>query len=310
MGLKHSIVVTGTNDAAKQVSVNAWNADHAVVASMNFPEQTVVPTAPAAGVELFLQGVFQDWRMLASENAAGRVEFIAPHPWRHNVFRLVPGGGTTATSFAACVGCGFTGTASSFSAQVPAAGSAVTLSTRYTCATSTSTSNVVDIRPTSLLASRTSGFSFAMTFQPRVLSAANRAFFGLLDVTTAPGNIDWTTTTTQNRIGIAINSNTGNWKLITGVTGTAATVVDLGVNFPVNTTDMTRLSLFCTASDTSTVYYRVENLTSGLSTSGTITANLPSATVLLAPHQYLTNNTNGTAVSFDSTGWYLQTDTV
>ena len=49
MALTHSTVVTGTNDGAKQVSLTAWNADHAIdTDGLDLPEGAT-PAAPAAG---------------------------------------------------------------------------------------------------------------------------------------------------------------------------------------------------------------------------------------------------------------------
>jgi hypothetical protein len=58
----------------------------------------------------------------------------------------------------------------------------------------------------------------------------------------------------------------------------AVTKIDLGASFPVPTVDRTtmyRLELYSAPSTTQAVDYKVTNLTTGNTTSGTITTNLP-----------------------------------
>ena len=47
MPIKHKYVATGTNDGAKQVSVNRWNENHAIDGELVLP--TFTPAVPAAG---------------------------------------------------------------------------------------------------------------------------------------------------------------------------------------------------------------------------------------------------------------------
>jgi hypothetical protein len=278
---------------------------------LNFPDNSANPTtSPSSGLDLFCEVPFQTWRLLGTENPAGRLEYLCPHPLRTNIFKMVPGSVATTAGIATGIGFTFTATATSFAIQTPTAGSAITLSTRYTCVASSTSPSNIDIRPVQMLGCRAGGFIFQMTYALRTTSTANRAFFGMMDTTSALGNVDWTTSTTQAKIGVAIAANTGNWKIVTGASGVAATSTDLGANFPVNTTDMHRLTLFCLASNTTQVFYRVENLTTGNTTTGTLSTNLPVASTFMTPHQYMTNNSNNIAVAFDSTGWYVQTDTV
>ena len=49
MGLKHAYQATGTNDGAKQVSVDRWNADHVIDSEIDNPVLSSDPAAPADG---------------------------------------------------------------------------------------------------------------------------------------------------------------------------------------------------------------------------------------------------------------------
>ena len=139
------------------------------------------------------------------------------------------------------------------------------------------------------------------------LQTGMRAFVGLTDTpTTAATNIDPTTSTTPGKIGMAINASTGNWNLVNNITGAAPTVLALGANFPVNTTDMLELILFCAPNATS-ISYRVKNFTSGLLTSGTLSTNIPANTTFLGRVMWACNNTIAGAVAIDCSKFYLET---
>jgi hypothetical protein len=312
MGLVHTTTATGTNDGTKQVSVTAWNEEHTVNTSLNLPDSTYPATAnaPASGAELFSQFLLGSWRKVGFVDTDGKVHYFAPHPNTANVYALVANGGTTSTTFALPVGHAITATAATFLAQAPAAGDAVSLSSRYSCRTNNTAGNAVEIRPTGFLGSRTGGFFFDMTFKMRTIVTNNRAFFGLTNNITTFGNINILTNTAQDKVGVGVNSSTGNWQFVHNTAGTTPTLIDLGTNFALNTTDFFRLLISCISTDTASLYWVVENLTNGQTSSGTATTNLPTVTAMLTPRQYLTNNAQSTIADFDSTGYFMQAFTV
>lgn len=313
MALVHTTIATGPNDGTKQVSANAWNEDHTVDISLNLPDNTYpsIPGSPVSGSEVFAQVLMSTWRTLGYIDQDGSLEYLCPHPLRANVYKLVPTGGASSTTFAQPSNHIITATGNTFSTQSPAAGSEILLSVRYRIATNNTSGTAVDIRPQATMANRDGGFAFSTTFRLVTTSTANFAFFGMFGAANAMGaNTNPTTNATTARIGLAIPNNSGNWDLVHNAAGTAPTITDLGTSFPVNTTDWFRFSLYCDRADTGTVYYVVENLTTSATTNGTITTNLPLAATLMCPHQYHSNNSNGVAVSFDSTGYYLHTRTV
>lgn len=152
------------------------------------------------------------------------------------------------------------------------------------------------------------GFFVVSRFSIDTTPNGMRMFVGLTDTaTTAPTNIDPTVSTTPGKIGMAINSNTGTWKFVHNITGTTPTVIDLGANFPINTTDFLEMVIFA-APNASTVSYRVTNQTTGLSTTGTIVTNLPASTTFLGRTIWATNNATGTAVSWSCSRFGLESD--
>jgi hypothetical protein len=145
-------------------------------------------------------------------------------------------------------------------------------------------------------------FALSGTLQPGV-----RAFVGVVDVASNPTNIDPVIATAPGGVGMAINVNTGNWRIVNNVTGTSRTFTDLGSSFPVNNTDLLELILF-SGPNSSSIGYRVTNLTTAAQTSGTLTTNLPTNTTFLAPTLWITNNATAAAQTMDFISTYLETD--
>ena len=183
---------------------------------------------------------------------------------------------------------------------------------RFIYATTGSSGNVSHHRQSALLAWRGNvsdrgGFFFTTRFGLGALANNNRAFMGLSNRTANPTNIDPTIDSSYDKIGMAINSNTGNWNFIHNRTGTAPTVINLGSNFPINTTDLYELALF-SAPNGDSIGWRVKNISTGNQTSGSITTNLPNKDTFLAPLFWMTNNTTASVVQFELAGWYLESD--
>lgn len=134
-----------------------------------------------------------------------------------------------------------------------------------------------------------------------------RSFVGITDVTTNPSNVDPTTNTTPGKVGLAINSNTGNWNLVHNITGTAPTVIALGANFPVNNTDLMEIALFSPPNGSS-IEYRVVNWSTNQQVTGSLTTNIPAAATFMLPVCWFTNNAQATSQTFDFISTYVETD--
>jgi hypothetical protein len=155
-------------------------------------------------------------------------------------------------------------------------------------------------------ASNIGGFRFSMTVGLEVLVAGMRSFFGLTDSVANPTNIDPLSSTTPGCIGLAINTNTGNWNLVSHASGSAPVVVALPATFPVNVTDAIELKLNC-APNSSAIDYKVTNLATNASQIGTLdAANLPGNTTYLAPTLWVTNNATAAACAISLIEWKLE----
>lgn len=155
------------------------------------------------------------------------------------------------------------------------------------------------------------GFFYVIRFgisDPALVSDA-RMFMGMRASST-PANVEPSTLT--NCIGIGHGAADTNLRLYYG--GSAAqTPIDLGVNFPTDTrsVDVYELALFAPPDALGTVRYEVTRLNTGHVAAGEVTDNntqLPSATTLLAPWGYRTNNATAAAVAIDVMSAYIETD--
>jgi hypothetical protein len=152
------------------------------------------------------------------------------------------------------------------------------------------------------------GFFVVARFGLTTLQTGMRMFIGLTDnATTAPTNIDPTTSTTPGKIGMAINASTGNWNLVHNITGTAPTVIPLGASYPVDTTSLYEMVLFAKPNDT-VITYRITNLSTTAQTSGTLSTNLPATTTPLGRTCWATNNATAAAVAWDLSRFSLESD--
>lgn len=153
---------------------------------------------------------------------------------------------------------------------------------------------------------RLEGFRLVMRFGLDVLCPGNRFFFGVVSSIGAPANIDHLTATLYSRVGIAISANSGNWQLVHGLINTPPVVLDLGSDFPVNTTDILQIAIEC-APGSSGVDYEVTNIKTGKQASGTITEDIPGPTDFCAPLMVGCNNTQATEAVFALYRWTLET---
>jgi hypothetical protein len=269
---------------------------------------TTEPTAPAAG-NLLLYSKLIAGRMLPKFLGPSGVDNpIQSGIFFNNVSLISPGSGTTAS----VISCAITNVGT-ISHPTPTTTNLKAQTRRFVNTMNNPNGSLASTRIGVLEcwrgnAAGLGGFFVVARFGIETLGTGNRMFVGLTDTaTTAPTNIDPTTSTTPGKIGMAINTNTGNWNVVHNITGTAPTVIALGANFPVNTTSLYELVLFAVP-NSATVGYRVTNLTSGTQTSGTISTNLPASTTFMGRTIWMTNNaTNGT-LAWSCSRFGLETD--
>jgi hypothetical protein len=161
------------------------------------------------------------------------------------------------------------------------------------------------------------GFYYVCRFgiNDATFTASARMFVGLTSSIAAATNVDPATLT--NCIGVGCSSDTTGLLLYYG--GSAAqTPITLGAtDFPTNSTVNNavgyELTLFSPTNANNVVSYRLLNINTGISVSGTITATtagtqLPLSTTLLAHRMWRTNGSTGTAVGIDTMSVYIESD--
>ncbi|MFN3749244.1 MAG: hypothetical protein ACK4SJ_11215 [Sphingorhabdus sp.] len=272
------------------------------------------PSVPAAGTgSLYARSIAG--KVVPKWIGPSGVDYVLQSHLGQNNVRIWRGGATTtATTFAATIGAmPYTG-ASPTAPTIPAlaATNLKTQTFRSVISTGATAGGIAYIRGNQQTIWRGNavglgGFYVIHRFGLAALQAGNRAFAGIVDVAANPTNVDPLTTTTPGGVGMAINANSGNWFLVNNITGTARTSLDLGASFPVNTTDLLELALFCPP-QCSAIGYRITNLSSGAQTSGNLSTNIPAATTFMAPALWLTNNATAAAATMDFVSTYVETD--
>ena len=122
-----------------------------------------------------------------------------------------------------------------------------------------------------------------------------------LATTTDGGVLAYTSTfpASGNVIGIGFDAALhSNYQLMHGGGG-ALTYVDLGPNFPINNPSAIIDIEFRCPPNGSAITYTVLDRNSGLSTSGTLTSNLPAGGTAMALRSYINNGGTAAAVSYD-----------
>ncbi|NTW26928.1 MAG: hypothetical protein HGA36_01245 [Candidatus Moranbacteria bacterium] len=293
------------NSATQTLGLNGTDAE------INMKSITNEPSAPASGTLTWYSKVVAG-RVMPKWKAPSGVDTSFQSSFGFNRIAMVTPSGT-GTTVPQVWGTTIT-SVGNLSHPALAATSFLTATRRFTLTTSaTAAGTLVSSRAPATMAWRGNvaglgGFFFTQRFSLATLVAGNRAFVGLSDSTAAPTNVDPTTSTTPGKIGLAINTNTGNWNWVNNITGTAPTVTALGANFPINITDMYELVIF-SAPNGSNITYRVTNLSTGAQTNNTtVSANIPAAATFMVPVFWMTNNATVGTVAMSSAGWYLESD--
>jgi hypothetical protein len=148
------------------------------------------------------------------------------------------------------------------------------------------------------------GWSYVNRLSLTTLQATGMGFFGLYGSTAALATT-LTLATVINAVGIGFQRGTHtNWQLVHNDGAGAATLIDLGASFPVNSTTNVLTLYIAAAPNGSDIGVRV----SGAAVEFTITTEIPAATQLLSPRNYMNTGSTAAAVAYDCSGVYVETD--
>ncbi len=140
---------------------------------------------------------------------------------------------------------------------------------------------------------------------------AARMFVGMQAGTGAPTDVE--PSTLVNCFGVGARSADTNLQIFYG--GSAAqTPIDLGANFPCDTTntDLYRVCFFSPSTENGVIYYEVLRMNTGNvatgTLSGTVGTQVPASTTLLTTNNYRSNGAVATAVGIDFSQIYIETE--
>lgn len=154
------------------------------------------------------------------------------------------------------------------------------------------------------------GFHYIGTWGPAtgVATSTNRAFFGLSNINSTPTDVE--PSTVLNSVFMGWDAADTNIQMMRNDGSGTATKIDLGASFPVPTADrssMYSLELYSPPGSTQIVYYRVDNLVTGATTSGNFNTKLPSTTTLLSPRAWMSVGGTSSVIGIGVTSIYLDT---
>jgi hypothetical protein len=275
---------------------------------LEFEEFTIgpKPTTPGAGLA-----------RISAVNVAGRAmpAFVGPTglDWtfqaglsENNIWMFLPNTGTTVTEW----GIDIT-SAGTFATPTLASTNLQTQMRRLRIPTITTAGSSASARSSATMhwrgnAARLGGWTMSCRVGLSTALAQQRAFVGLLGSTAAIGNVNPSTLT--NVVGFGYDSAQTRWRLIHNDSSGTATTVDLGTSFPTNSTsEVYDLTTFA-APNSSTIGWRIVRLSDDLTSSGTISTDMPANTVFLGVHVWTNNGTTAAAAQIDVARCYGSSD--
>ncbi len=133
------------------------------------------------------------------------------------------------------------------------------------------------------------GFEFICTFGPAtgVSTTTDRLFVGMSTSTSAPTDVEPSSLT--NMFGVGYDAADANLQFMRNDGTGTATKTDLGSNFVVPTADRTdvyKLVMSCPPNST-TITYKITNLTSGNTATGSVNSDIPAVNTLMSGRGYI-----------------------
>jgi hypothetical protein len=152
------------------------------------------------------------------------------------------------------------------------------------------------------------GWNYVNRLSLNALQATGMGFFGLYGSISALATT-LTLATVLNCIGIGFQRGTHtNWQLVHNDGAGVPTLIDLGASFPVASMTNVLTLYIAAAPNGSDIGVRVVEEVSGAAVEFTVTSDMPAATQLLSPRNYMNNGATAAAVAYDCSGVYVETD--
>lgn len=296
------------------VQPSDWNDDHSVSDGLILPIETV--TLPDAGnVKLFGRTI-AGRALPAFVGVSGLDSTLQPNLARNKIAWFNPTGNATTVQVMGMASPTATGTATA--ANVATTNIHTVMRRLEYAVTTASATAVAGARVAAAQFHIGSpsfpygGFTTVMRFGPSrgvACNATRRFFAGMTSNTGAPTDTDPTSGTTwANMIGVATDAADVNFQIVHRTGTGAATKINTGIpKAYADTTEMFELALF-TSPTATTVGYEFTRLSDGVSSTGTISTNLPAGNTLLTWQCW--NSVGGTSsvIGISVASVYIETD--
>ena len=309
--IKHAHTATGTNDPAKQISVDRWNEGHVIDEDLILPVFT--PAAPPATDKLSLYAKKVGGRVLLSQmGPTGRDTTYQPSlGGNKTALWMPPGNAATVPGVFGMAAFTAIGTATLRNVATTNLLTRMTRLGYVSAATAGSLAGprVAAAQYTTGAGGGLGGFFLRCRFGVSDAAAVSgaRMFVGMQASTGAPTDVD-PATGIANHIGVAQIAGSANLHIVSSQGASPLTPVDLGANFPAaNTAVAYELALFLPSSGG--CFWEVNRLNHTAVASGEIDAgSIPLGTTLLCFNSWRCNVATALAVGLDICGLSIESD--
>jgi len=268
--------------------------------TLSLPLATSPTTPDSGGGELYLRNV-AGVPVLHTIGADGSAYAYEQAAWETGFAQVAPGSTTVPTAF------GTTATTYGDTTNItrPTLATTNTLTSIYRqrFPTATTANSAAGMRGSASLcwrgnAAGRGGFRYSCTFGfSSVPASVTNAFVGLRgDASQISGGTQ--PSALVDMLGIGFERTQTTLRIFTNDSSGVATSVDLGANFPVDTTSAYTV-IFTALPNAGNIFYEVLNIGTGDRATGTLSSDLPTNTTFLTWHDYISINSAGTAAAID-----------
>jgi len=310
MTIKHKFVSgKASTPDPDDIDAGKWNEEHLVdAAGIPMASSVAGAAAPASGLVTFAQD-FAGRPMLAALAPTGaamlqQTAFLRCRP----AYWLPNGGTTTVTASGMLINPGAptarsVGSLSFFTSHrrvgyVTAATANANVNAR--AGTASERLYIIGTAP------RTGGFLQVWRIGTSAYVNDARCFFGMMGSSSAYGSASPSSLT--DMLGIGFDAGDTVWSVYNNDSSGVPTKTPLPAGFPCNTnnTDVIEFAMRV-APASQTVYWQATNLTTGVTTVGSMTGDLP-VEILLQPHLNVSNGPSAVAAGVDLMLMYIETE--
>ncbi len=289
--------------------INRTSAEVSLRKAVALEDQAATPATPTTGLKLWSRNLGGK-RLPYVTEPSGESWPLQGSLWRQKASLLSPNGAGTGIS---TLGLGSTASGTA-TARNPASTNLFTSTRRLGYVSAATAGATAGVRHNALTfwrgnAAELGGFLFSCRFGISDAAAVADARMLIAMSATSGAFANANPSTLLNFIGIGCDNAQTTLRIMHNDGTGAATVIDLGANFPANTrnVDLFEATFYC-PSNAANVFYRVERLGTAFTAEGSITTDMPANTAFLSPQVWRNNGATALAVGVDVVGMYVETE--